>query len=94
MARFVAKYVTLGSAHPNKFFVSYIMLWEQSVAKWLPKPGVYYISMAAWQHDVVKLSNYICYQIREWKEEQNILIFNILISWPFLAICAINAMGH
>ena len=40
MARFVAKYVTLGSAHPNDFFVSYIMLWEQSVAKWIPKPGV------------------------------------------------------
>ena len=40
MARFVAKYVTLGSAHPNDFFVSYIMLWEQSVVKWLPKPGV------------------------------------------------------
>ena len=45
MARFVAKYVTLGSAHPNDFFVSYIMLWEQSVAKWLPKPGVYEIHL-------------------------------------------------
>ena len=40
MATFVAKYVTLGSAHPDDFCTTNIMLWAHSVAKWLFKLGV------------------------------------------------------